>query len=548
MEYLLPVLFLMMQCSHTRALDTLPAPINVSMDSRNFRHELIWAPGPGTPPGTYYRVYSRIDRRRRPKQKDFKKTSGVLKLKNETAYKISVAAVYNHANHSLESLESKALEFTAFKDTRIDTPWLSLVGGDHRLELNISLPKAHQSAKIEDILKFYDAKVTVTWQKAGDPKPSSMDMTNSSMVLGNLEAGMNYCVTVHLRIRINPNTRRSRCVYASTSHPEPSMGPRVLGIAVPLLVLVVVVTVALLVGLHYTGFLCGIKAHVPAVLLMVLNHVYLVTPERTIPDPVYFSPKAAKREGTGLQDDDDDDEEEDEEDADKGEHMYFNRAADLSSDSDSQDAPGGSPGSSCGRACPAAGRGLMAAEWSLPGSRCQPDLRGHSVQGPVTLDKDLHGVQGGAMSQGAWSKEAESVDERCKEEEEEEEEEEEGDVNLFSLTLLNSGNINLCSATFGGFKEATDHETALDDAPRVALRPRHEPEPHRALGSLQAQSRTPSDTEEVLLSILGSEQPHRGETEPSREGTSCSDLISDGGEMEEEEEPEEEYSSGYMGR
>ncbi|CAL8376686.1 unnamed protein product [Boreogadus saida] len=212
-------------------------------------------------------------------QKDFKKTSGVLKLKNETAYKISVAAVYNHANHSLESLESKALEFTAFKDTRIDTPWLSLVGGDHRLELNISLPKAHQSAKIEDILKFYDAKVTVTWQKAGDPKPSSMDMTNSSMVLGNLEAGMNYCVTVHLRIRINPNTRRSRCVYASTSHPEPSMGPRVLGIAVPLLVLVVVVTVVLLVGLHYTGFLCGIKAHVArrtAGPVSVLSNPYLL--------------------------------------------------------------------------------------------------------------------------------------------------------------------------------------------------------------------------------------------------------------------------------
>ncbi|CAL8383627.1 unnamed protein product [Arctogadus glacialis] len=545
MEYLLPVLFLMMQCSHTGALDTLPAPINVSMDSRNFRHELIWAPGPGTPPGTYYRVYSRISRRR-PKPKVFKKTSGVLKLKNYPKYKISVMAVYNHSNHSLESLESKALEFNAFQDTRIDPPWLCLVGGDHRLELNISLPKAHKSAKIEDILKFYDAKVTITWQKAGDHRTSSMDMTNSSMVLGNLEAGMNYCVRVHLRIRTNPNTRPSRCVYASTSDPEPSMGPRVLGIAVPLLVLVVVGTVALLVGLHYTGFLCGIQAHVPAVLLMVLSHVYLVTPERTIPDPVYFSPKAAKHDGTGLQDDDED-EEEDEEDADKGEHMYFNRAADLSSDSDSQDAPGGSPGSSCGRACPTVGSGLMAAEWPMPGSHRQPDIRGHSVQGPVTLDKDLHGIQGGAMSQAAWSKEAVSVDERWKEEEEGEG----GDVNLFSLTLLkedNSGNINRCSAIFGGFKEATDHETELDDAPRVALRPRHEPEPHRTPSSLQAQSRTPSDTEEVLLSILGSEQPHRGETERSREGTSCSDLISYGGEMAEEEEPEEEYSSGYMGR
>ena len=55
-------------------------------------------------------------------------------------------------------------------------------------------------------------------------KTFSMDMTNSSMVLENLEAGMNYCVRVHLRIRINPHTWPSRCVYASTSDPEPSMG------------------------------------------------------------------------------------------------------------------------------------------------------------------------------------------------------------------------------------------------------------------------------------------------------------------------------------
>ncbi|CAL8376684.1 unnamed protein product [Boreogadus saida] len=74
---------------------------------------------------------------------------------------------------------------------------------------------------------------------------------------------------------------------------------------------------------------------------MVLNHVYLVTPERTIPDPVYFIPKAAKHEGDR-----------------------------------------------------AAGR-----------TTTKKNLRGHSVQVPVTLDKDLHGVQGGAMSQGAWNTE-----------------------------------------------------------------------------------------------------------------------------------------------
>ena len=51
---------------------------------------------------------------RRPKTKVFNKTSGVLRLSTESIYKISVTAVFNH---SLESPESKAIEFAAFRDS-----------------------------------------------------------------------------------------------------------------------------------------------------------------------------------------------------------------------------------------------------------------------------------------------------------------------------------------------------------------------------------------------------------------------------------------------
>ena len=63
-----------------------------------------------------FSTWDRISRGR-PKPKVFNKTSGVLKLKNDHKYKISVMAVYNHSNHSLESVESKALEFSAFQDS-----------------------------------------------------------------------------------------------------------------------------------------------------------------------------------------------------------------------------------------------------------------------------------------------------------------------------------------------------------------------------------------------------------------------------------------------
>ena len=42
------------------ALTSLPAPVNLSVKSVNFRHVLRWDPGPGTPPGTEYRVYKAV--------------------------------------------------------------------------------------------------------------------------------------------------------------------------------------------------------------------------------------------------------------------------------------------------------------------------------------------------------------------------------------------------------------------------------------------------------------------------------------------------------
>ncbi|KAG7239134.1 hypothetical protein INR49_030015 [Caranx melampygus] len=40
-------------------LGSLPAPVDVFIESVNFNHVLHWTPAPGTPPGTVYRVYKR---------------------------------------------------------------------------------------------------------------------------------------------------------------------------------------------------------------------------------------------------------------------------------------------------------------------------------------------------------------------------------------------------------------------------------------------------------------------------------------------------------
>uniref|UniRef100_A0A8C5G6Y2 Interferon alpha/beta receptor 2-like n=1 Tax=Gouania willdenowi TaxID=441366 RepID=A0A8C5G6Y2_GOUWI len=54
-ECLLLTLFLTVQLEFALAL--LPAPVNISVNSINFDHSLLWDPGPGTPPGTQYKIF-----------------------------------------------------------------------------------------------------------------------------------------------------------------------------------------------------------------------------------------------------------------------------------------------------------------------------------------------------------------------------------------------------------------------------------------------------------------------------------------------------------
>ncbi|KAJ3591599.1 hypothetical protein NHX12_006732 [Muraenolepis orangiensis] len=230
------------------------------MVSVDFRHQLNWDPGPGTPPGARYNVSTRKLSDNHTRWKVYKKTSCLLKLDNLSRYSVSVHAFYNL---SLVSPESMAIVFSPYKDTNISAPWLSLVGGDHHLKLNISLARA----KKINIQALYGSIYRIYWKKAGGRKDTFIDTENSSVVLGNLEVGVEYCVQVHIMNRVNPNTQPSRWMCASTSDPEPSKVPTVLGITVPILVLVVGGMALFMVILHYIGYLCKIKDRLPDILL-----------------------------------------------------------------------------------------------------------------------------------------------------------------------------------------------------------------------------------------------------------------------------------------
>ncbi|KAI3356617.1 hypothetical protein L3Q82_017827, partial [Scortum barcoo] len=259
------------------------------------------------------------------------KTSFKLKLHRDKVYYLTVQA---SCNQTL-SPESQEFTFTPYKDTKIGPPELSLAGCGNCIQINITLPEADSSSRIHDIQKFYGAQFIVYWRKHKEAQ-ASFETQNKSFTLNNLENGTEYCVWVHMKIRLNNNTEPSSCYCIFTSTVERSRGPIVLGAAAALLILIFAVMTSMFC-LYFSGFL---KATLPRALVVALSQGYTLTPERTIPDQIFISSKMEKQmkrnnytipqpaiRGTNLEEDENEDEKEEK----QGINIYMDRDLDLAS-------------------------------------------------------------------------------------------------------------------------------------------------------------------------------------------------------------------------
>ncbi|XP_067110485.1 cytokine receptor family member b1 isoform X2 [Osmerus mordax] len=355
MKYSLPTFYLLLQCSY--ALYVLPAPLNVSVDSHNFHHNLRWVPGPETPRGTTYKMCRLQGERCKP-------VKNPLKLDPFSTHILCVWAVYNQT----ESKKAQTV-FTPFTDTVISSPNFTLTGCGNctGLELEISpqpLPDKGHYFKNKTIQDLYGGHYSVLWKKAGDTKIiNDAKISELKLELKDLEPGVKYCVQVRLVTNSNPKTLSSEWACAYTSVRQNQVPAILLGVSA----LIILASVTLLVlgfGLVYTGFLWMLKAHLPRALLVshhlqphptrsaTLVHYYILTPERTIPDLVSIDSQPQELvKGVRTKPDPDrinpdlttSDEEEEEED--NGNHGYMDRPVGLRSDSnsgrESQDASGG---------------------------------------------------------------------------------------------------------------------------------------------------------------------------------------------------------------
>lgn len=304
------------------ALSSLPAPVNVCVKSVNFRHELHWEPGPGTPSGAQYMIFERVNKKLK-RTMSSTKTSFKLKLKNETKYCLAVRTSYNQS----QSPESLNVTFTPYSETKISSPELSLAGCGNCIQINISLPKADRSSKIKDIQEYYDADFRVLYKKGNTM--GVYKTKNKTFTLGELETGAEYCIQVHTESRTNKNMEPSAWKCTLTSIVEPSTDSFILGAVAALLIGVTGFLMTFLFCLCYTGFLCKLKAALPRALITALSQGSSLTPEKTTPDlisinsPTTLDP--ASRDINSEEEEDEDDEEE------EGINIYIDRDAELSS-------------------------------------------------------------------------------------------------------------------------------------------------------------------------------------------------------------------------
>ncbi|KAG7463678.1 hypothetical protein MATL_G00179130 [Megalops atlanticus] len=331
MTHILRAIYFTQLCCH--ALGTLPAPVNVTIESRNFDHNLRWDPGPGTPEGTTYRViYSGCRKNKEINVPDSSVDKVKQTLRNctsyaEDTYTISVKAV----NGGVESPWSN-YTFTPYTDTVLGPPEVSVTGCGGCLNLTITLPRGNARSSITEI--YMDFNFHIFWKRAGNTKVWNTSTSKSSYVLQHLAAGVEYCVRVQPQLNVNKHTLSSNWTCAFSSPVKQSRSETSALLILACLSAPLIVGGLVLMGLFYTGFLCKLKTHLPTVLTSLVGTHYLLA-DRNSPLLISVISEVGGR-GRGKPErpqpvrDGSDEEEDEEEEEEGGNDGYENHAAGLS--------------------------------------------------------------------------------------------------------------------------------------------------------------------------------------------------------------------------
>uniref|UniRef100_A0A672MIZ9 Interleukin-10 receptor subunit beta-like n=1 Tax=Sinocyclocheilus grahami TaxID=75366 RepID=A0A672MIZ9_SINGR len=256
-------------------LNTIPAPVNFTILSHNFKHILQWSPGINSPPQTVFNVNRRKPQRLRLNVRNM--TVDVSETFKDI-YTFCTFFLWASIDNMTSSIVNKSI--TPYEDTIIGPPIIFLSGCGHCLNISISVPS--ESSKVDQLHPFYNSvSFDISWKKAGQNDVSIPIYTSSKQyVLQNLQPGNKYCVKVLPQTNSNRNTQPSawQCEYTSKEEPRGmlylmswSLGAAVSGLGVLVLAL----------SLVYTGSICKPKSTLLKSLGNITEMYYLI-PEQIL--------------------------------------------------------------------------------------------------------------------------------------------------------------------------------------------------------------------------------------------------------------------------
>ncbi|XP_024661116.2 uncharacterized protein LOC105940716 [Maylandia zebra] len=325
----LPLLLCLSLLLHSELAHPPPAPVNLSVDSLNFRHVLRWKPGDNTPPGTEYGVFVSDNRKKWeqqcniPTQPQCNQTSGTsmpLMLPEwNFHYYLHVKSFFNQT----WSPRSKIIVFVPYKETKLGPPEVSLVGYENYIQINISLPWPDDLPNFPSIQQYNGFRVS--FRIGTDGEIQTLETENKSFTLENVKKGAEYCIEVKLNTReLNHEPSAWKCTFTTAVDQQRGL---TLGLVIGVPMVAIFIVTSCLLLLFYTGVICKLKETVPRALITALTKGYVLAPQPTVPDPISVTSETGEHNNhTTSPSANIDDVSEDDDDG-----NYVNRAVDLSS-------------------------------------------------------------------------------------------------------------------------------------------------------------------------------------------------------------------------
>uniref|UniRef100_A0A4W5QJM0 Fibronectin type-III domain-containing protein n=1 Tax=Hucho hucho TaxID=62062 RepID=A0A4W5QJM0_9TELE len=201
------------------AMCDLPAPVNVTLSSRHFVHQLRWHPGPGSPSGVYYRVKVNSNRYVGDNH-SWKEVAGCEHVESPLVCNLTKEfSSHSHTYYnqvfavSGKKVSSPANQsgFTPIADTLLDPPVVSVKACGSTLCVGLRPPVD----RLWDVYDTFRYNLSIRSSSSSSKHYYVKKNSLKEEVLKNLAPGREYCVSVRI---VGSGERRNKDSSYSQPH------------------------------------------------------------------------------------------------------------------------------------------------------------------------------------------------------------------------------------------------------------------------------------------------------------------------------------------